>query len=232
MNYTDLVARLENLVVTKPTDTAFQAIIPAVIDYAELRIHRDLDFLETRDNQVVGVLTSGIRTVSLAALGFPIIVLEQVNVFSLAGVRTTLTPQSKVFMDMVYPDTAPALPIMPVDFCMLDQNHIIVGPTPNAAYAIEVYGTIRPAPLSATNPDTWLAANLPDLYVAACMVFLSGWMKQFAGALSDDPQMPVTWESMYKTLLVGADVEEARRKQSSASWSSQKPLPTSSPART
>jgi len=239
MNWTSLNATLLGLVVTNSLDMDFQTELPDTINYAENRIYRDLDFLQTRQSQVGPALTPGLRTVSMAALANPVIVLERMNVITPAGsapstgTRNVLTRQALAYMDLMYP-TEGAIPspaVVPVDYAMVDAQTVIVGPVPSVAYLPEFFGTIRPAQVSATNPTTWLLTNLPDLYVAACMVRLSGYMKNYSGALADDPQQPVSWETQYKTLLEGAAVEEARRKAQSASWSDQKPLTQSTPAR-
>lgn len=238
MTYTQLIAILANLVVTSVTDAKFLTELPDAIDYANLRMCRDLDFLQTRLAQSGPALTPGARPLSMAALAFPVIVLEQVNIITPAatmlnaGTRNPLTPQSKPFMDAIYPaGGVPGSVTVPVDFAMVDQANIIVGPVSDAAYGTEFFGTVRPAPISATNSTSWITDNLPDVFVAACMIRLSGWMKNYGNTQADDPQQPVSWEAQYMKLLDGAGVEEARRKFSAASWSSQKPLATSNPTR-
>lgn len=238
MDWTQLDAILRNLYVTTSVDSNFDTELPDVINYAENRIYRDLDFLQTRKSQAAPALTPGSRAVSLAGLTYPVIVLEQVNIITPIstaadlGTRHPLTRNSKPWMDLMYSvGGVPASPTVPTDFAMTDEEDIIVGPVSDAAYGVEVTGTFRPEQISATNPTTWLCDNLPELYVAACMIRLSGYAKNYAGATSDDPQQPVSWGSEYDKLLKSADVEEARRKAQSASWSDQKPLATSTPAR-
>lgn len=215
-------------------DANFAIELPDIINYAENRIYRDLDFLETRMSQTAAQ-SAGANTLSLSSLTYPIIVLETIRYLSALGrANPPLTRQSKPFMDAVYPTGSTTTSTSgPTDYCMLDQQTVMFGPswTVPYAYTYDVYGTIRPPQLSATNTTTWLASNLPELYVAAAMVRASGYMKNYNAAGADDPQQPVSWESQYAKLLEGADVEEARRKAQSASWSDQKPLRTSTPQR-
>ena len=240
MNWTTLNAILLNLAVTNNLDANFQTELPDIINYAENRIYRDLDFLETRISQAGPALVPGSRNVSMSALTYPIIVLERMNIITpvggttSSGTRNPLTRQAMAYMDMMYPTngTVPAAVTIPVDYAMVDQQSVVVGPPPDAAYGTEFFGTYRPAQVSASNPTTWLLTNLPDLYVAACMIRIAGYQKNYAGAASDDPMQATSWENQYMKLLDGAAVEEARRKAQSASWSDQKALPQSTPQRT
>ena len=51
LDYTTYVQAIQNLAVAPQSgnDANFQAIIPRTIEYAELRIYRDFDFLCTTD---------------------------------------------------------------------------------------------------------------------------------------------------------------------------------------
>jgi hypothetical protein len=91
-------------------------------------------------------------------------------------------------------------------------------------------GTTRPTPLSAANPVTFLSANLPDLLLAASMVFMAGYEKSF-GAQSDDPQLAQSWETQYGKLFASANTEEARKRFAGSAWSSQPQSAEAQPAR-
>ena len=95
---------------------------------------------------------------------------------------------------------------------MLTQNTILLGPWPDTVYSVQVVGTIRPASMSSTNQTTFISLYLPDLLIMASMVYISAYQRNFSGMAANDPQMPVSYESQYQTLLKGAMVEEARKK--------------------
>jgi uncharacterized protein YjlB len=63
------------------------------------------------------------------------------------------------------------------------------------------------------------------------MVYISAYQRNFSGMAANDPQMPVSYESQYQTLLKGAMVEEARKKFQSAGWTSMSPAPVAAPSR-
>ena len=111
-----------------------------------------------------------------------------------------------------------------------DDYTFLVGPYPDDNYTVELIGTYRPASLSATNPTTFISLNLPDIMIMASMVYISAYQRNF-GRMNDDPQMAISYESQYQTLLKGAMVEEARKKFEAAGWSSQSPSPIATPTR-
>src|SRR6266496_3678659 len=143
--------------------------------------------------------------------------------------RNSLIPSSEEVLNMLWPSVAGSA--VPQYFAIVNQDLIIVGPWPNAAYQVEVVGTQRPAPLSASNSTTILSVYFPDLFVAASMVFISGYMKNY-GATVDDPQQGVTWETHLKTLLMSAQTEEARKRFTGPGWSSRGQELLASPPRT
>jgi len=232
INYTTYVSQLANLMIVGSTDSNFQTFLPGCIDYAEQRIYRELDLVNTTVIDTTVSFSSGVRTLTLPSTW---VVVEEINAISSAGAsaatgtRNPLVATTREFINYVYPSNSTATGI-PQYFNLLTQSQIIVGPTPDAAYNVEVIGTQRPAPLSASNSSTFLTAYLPDLFVAASMVFASGYLQNF-GSQSDNPQQATSWEAQYATLLKSASVEEMRKKFESEGWTAQQPSPIATPPR-
>lgn len=90
--------------------------------------------------------------------------------------------------------------------------------------------TIRPDPLSPSNSSTWLTQNVPELCIAAAMVFAAGYMRDF-GAQSDDPKMAQSWETQYGNLMKTASQDSMRQKFESVAWTGQSPAPLATPPR-
>ncbi len=145
-----------------------------------------------------------------------------------SGTRNPLAPTTKEALNYLWPSATGST--VPVYMAPVTQSSWVVGPWPDAAYTVEVTGTIRPNALSSSNTTTLLSVYFPALFVAASMVRLSGYMKNY-GAAVDDPKMAVTWSMRYQDLLKGAEVEEARKKFSAAAWSDKQPAPLATPPR-
>jgi hypothetical protein len=162
------------------------------------------------------------------------LVLDDVNVLTPAtalssnGSRHPLTYVTPSVIDYIYPANTLATGV-PQYYSRLNSTSIIVGPVPDAGYRVEVRGTQRPTPLSSGNPTTILTTMLPDLFIAASMVFASAYMRNFS-AEGDNPQMAVGWEQQYNKLKESANAEELRKSFQSAAWTSQQDTPAQ-PAR-
>lgn len=238
LTYASYVATLANLAVEDQTDPNFVQILPSVISYAENRIYRDADLLSTVVRNSSGSILSNTRSFTLPVPSQgPFNVVRQINIFypagstSADGQRIPLTPVSTEVMDMLWPSTsAQSSASIPMYFCMETPETGVFGPPPGQNYAFEVLGTITPETLSASNTETYLTEFLPDLFLAASMVFVSGWQKNF-GSQADNPAQAVSWEGQYKTLFQGVDLVDARQKFSAVSWTSSQPEPYASAGR-
>lgn len=234
LTYAAYKTALSTLLVIPESNADFLAILPDCIDYAEQRIYRELDLLSTVIRDSSQSLTPSNRNFTLPTAQGIFVVVNGINVISPAstqpdaGTRNQLTPTSRDYLDAVWPDST--VSGLPTGFAMITQTSIVVGPAPDAAYGVEVIGTQRPIPLSASNTVTFLSSNLPDLFLAASMVFMSGYSRNF-GSQADDPKMAQSWAGQYEALKASAETEEQRKRFQGSAWSSLTQSPQAQPAR-
>jgi hypothetical protein len=228
LTYTSFVQSLANMIVVPLDDPAYAAALPNIIDDAEQRLYRELDLLSTRVT-ATGALTASDRRFALPTSSGTFVVTEQFNVITPAGqtnpdlgTRNPLNPCSKEYLDAIWPSATGA--DVPSLFAPISQQNWIVGAWPDAAYTVEVVGTIRPAPLSASNQTTFLSTYLPDVFLAASLVMAAGYQLNFSAA-GDNPQAGVTWESHVTKLLESANKEELAKKFRSTAFTSKEPDP-------
>lgn len=233
LTYATYKTALATLSVVPETDPNWLSILPDAIEYAELRIYRDLDLLSTVQVNTNSSTASGSSKVTLTQGTF--VTLQNVNVITPAGTtnpdlgtRVPLLPVSKEYIQYAWPSSTNAG--VPSYFAMIDERTFSLGPWPNASYTLEIVGTVRPETLSASNTTTFISQYLPDLFLMASMIFISGYQRNF-GRQSDDPQMAQSYESQYQALLKGATVEEYRKKFSASGWTSISPSPVATPGR-
>ena len=233
-NYVQFVGNLANMLVIPATDPNYQTVIPSIIDDAEQRIYRELDLLATIVRDQSGTLTANSRNFTLPQTQGRFVVTESMNVIVTSGGvvnRIQLVPTSREFIDYMWGNEASTTtPSIPQYYAMITDQTIIVGPPPDANYPMEVVGTIRPTPLSATNTTTYLTLYLPDLFFAESLIFGYGYMKDF-GAAVDDPQGSPTWSSHYKELWQSANTEEQRKHYASQAWTPKSPATLATPPR-
>lgn len=235
MNYTDLVNTISNLTVISSTDPNFTQIFPQAITYAEDRLYRELDLLSTV-TRTTTTLTAGNRNFTLPQTSGYMLVTNGFNIITPytqavpdEGTRVALVPTTRDTLDFIWPSSTNST--VPALYAPITDQQFILGPWPDQNYTIECIGVIQPAPISSTNTTTFLSLYLGDLLVAAMMVFMSGYMRDF-GAQSDDPAQAQSWEAQYKTLFASANVFEMRKKYESGAWSSMQPTgPIATPTR-
>lgn len=241
LTYSTFVSEIATLTVISSTilvngDNNFQGIMPALIDYVEGRLYRELDLPATSYIESAVPCSSGSRAIVLSTTPGEPLAIQVLNIVIPAGAtagsgtRVPLVPVSKAVIDAIYPSAASSNCGQPQFFARVSNLELFLGPAPDQAYNTELIATFRPPPLSASNSSTWLTQNLPELMVAGGMVFASGYMRDF-GAQSDNPQMAQSWESQFSALLKSANVDAMRMNFESEGWSSEAPTPLARPPR-
>lgn len=210
--------------------TTLNTVTSQMLDYAELRIQRDLDLEQSVTTNTALTLTSGNNLLTMDVNAF-------ITVQSMSYVAGTFTqrilPTSRSFINEVYPDSSVQGP--PVYFAPYGGDAtttggtsqlFIFGPTPDSNYPLNINGTVRMISLNsfanvtfANSAYTFISAYLPDLLLMASMIYLSGFQRNF-GRQADDPAMAQSYESQYQALLKGAMTEENRRKLWASAWTS------------
>lgn len=216
-------------------DDKFQRIIPATFLYADGRIYRELNFLATDITQPftltalerehllpADVITP--RTISVCTPPGPItrnsrkyfperISPEALDIFwpqpnfkpgipkkyAIVGMR----PPLEVLPQPPQTGTQPVPPNFASERFIYAVRFM---PSPDRAYTAEVFGGVQPKVLSQSNPETFLSVNYAELFIACCMVFITGYQRDY-GAASDDPQRAQSWEAQYKSLREGVALE-------------------------
>jgi hypothetical protein len=239
LDYPTYVNQMTNLLVVGSTDPNFTTMLPGMIDYAEQRIYRELDLLHT-SYSVEGPASSGNRSFLLPTIPSsfdsqgPFIVVDSINVITpssattATGTRNQLLCTSREFLNITYPSNS--VTGVPQFYAMDWDGAVTFGPAPDAAYSVEVIGTSRPVPLSSAQSQTILTQYVPDLFIAASMVFGMGFQRDFS-AQGDNPQAGVAWEKQYQTLFQSAAVEQLRARHRSEGWTSHQPSPIATPKR-
>jgi len=235
LTYSSYVQQIATLAVVPVTDPNYTIIIPSMIDYAELRMQRDLDFLSTQISTSAYTFTSGSNQLTLPTSQF--IVPQTFEVIDGSGNSSPLLAVGKEFIQNVYGSGSTTG--LPQYFAVYGgdtattgntSQYMIVGPTPNSNYTVRLTGTVRSASLSATNTTTYISTYLPDMFIFASMIYISAYQRNF-GRANDDPAMAQTYESQYQALKASALIEENRKKFEAAAWTSYSPAPAATPSR-
>ena len=181
--YSELVTQIREYTETD-SNVFTTVIVNDFIEHAELRIFRDVDLDVFRKYQTAS-LTSGDAFVGMpGATPSSFSFIRSVNIFSPSGSLGGLTDNERrylekkdtTFMSEYFPNrTSTGIPKY---YANWDNDTIILAPTPNAAYTIELAYNALPTGLSSSNTTTWVSTNVPQMLLYACLVeafkFLKG----------------------------------------------------------
>jgi len=235
MDYNTYIQQIATMAVVPVADANYQIILPQMISYAELRMQRDIDFLSTQISTTAYSFTANNNTLTVPQSQF--VTTETLEVIDNSGNSSPLLPVTKEYIQNVYGSgTTAGLPVYYAEYggdaatTGFTSQLITVGPKPDSAYQVRLTGTVRSAPLSSMNTQTYISTNLPDMMIMASMIYISAYQRNF-GRQSDDPQMAQSYENQYQALLRSAMVEENRKKYEASAWSSYSPAPAATPIR-
>lgn len=221
MDYNETIQAVRALMVEPDSQTDFTLVQDRMIEYAELRMYRELDFIHTTTT-ATALCTANNREVTVPA---SIIIVRSANVLTpstetdpAAGTRRSLQRVGYDYLDLVWPQAGTSTAGRPPEvFAMLSNTTAILGPSPDTAYTVEFVGTFRPDPLSPSNPNTYLSDNMPDQFLSACMIWASEYQQ--------NAEAKARYEKQYNDQMLGVNIETLRQKAASVSWSPYQPTP-------
>lgn len=174
--YTELQTAIKNW--SKRSD--LDSIIPDFIALTEAKIARDIR-LRSQVTSTTLTCTPDQRSVAL-----PTGWLEFENVTRVGSPDTQMLYVPIQHLDSKYPgNSGTSGPVV----YSIEGTNMLLGPTPDSAYSIDVLYYKRFDPLS-TTPTNWLLTNHPSIY-------LFGALAELAMYTMDDEKMTV-WQSRYK----------------------------------
>ena len=231
-------------------DPDFLTQLPIFVTSGEQRILRDLDLLATHITDDTGVINANERRFFLPTNLGAFIVLSNVRLIVNNVTQPALDWISQEAMNVAYPGAgAVGSPSIPRYVCPLDQQSVLLGPAPDSAYPALCDGTQYPLSLStgaAVNAaagtvmitggslaanGTYISNSIPDIFIAAQMIDVSAWMRQFS-AMSDDPAQARNWTEEYEKLRASEMVVEMRKRLAVQGWGSRPPAAVATPPQT
>jgi hypothetical protein len=159
MNYSELLTNVRNYTEVG-SEVLSDSIIDIFIENVENKIQRELDLDAFRKFQF-----------SSFTIGSPFITVPDDFAFErgvqikdqVTNNRTWLEQRDTTFIDeynVNRSDTG-----KPKYYANWDQNTIMVAPTPDSAYEIELWYNKTPDHLSSSNTTTWLSTNAPEVLI-------------------------------------------------------------------
>jgi hypothetical protein len=194
MNYTELV----NAVASYSENDNLSGIIDTLIDIAEARLYREIDFTHARKLAIAN-LTANDYLLQLPSDFWRARYLQVLN----GTTRSFLVVKEPSFINEFWPDrTQTGFPrffaFKKEDPLGGAQNHLSLAPTPDQAYAVELYYNCRPDKISSGNANTWLGTHAPDLLLASVMLEAQVHDKGELASLGNSVENPGWWQTHRK----------------------------------
>ena len=159
MTYTELVQKIRDYTEVD-ANVLTSTIIDGFIENAEFKILREVDSDNNRRYATANLITSD-RFISRPA-GLLIVRSAQIidsDGSSQPNNRDFLQYRDTSFMSEFNPTEATGVPKY---YSLWDEQNIVVAPTPDATYTIQLNYILKDPGLSATNTTTYLSQNFPN----------------------------------------------------------------------
>ena len=200
MTYAELVTKIRDY--TEVDATVFTStIINGFISDAEFRILRDVDSDNNRRYATANLITSQ-RFINTPS-GLLVVRSAQIVNGGSGSTRNFLEYRDTSFMSE-YNSTG--VTGEPKYYSMWDKDTIVIAPTPDSTYEIQLNYILKDEGLSSTNTTTYLSQNFPNGLLYACLVEAFSFLK----GPNDLLQL---YEGKYKQVLEGFSVEQMGRRR-------------------
>lgn len=169
MNYAELVAAIQSYTENQYTTTD----INTFIQNAEQRIYNSVNLPDLRKN-VTGNMTNGNKYLQLPT--------DWLSTFSMAVINanneyTYLLNKDVNFIRESFPDTDSAFYGQPQYYAIFDDTALILGPTPDANYAVELHYYYYPESI-VTAGNSWLGTNFDTALFYGSLLEAATFMKE------------------------------------------------------
>ena len=197
MTYNELVTKIRDY--TEVDSNVFTStIINGFIENAEFRILRDVD----SDNNRKYATASVVVTQKYFNVPDNCLVIRSVQI-TVSGETRFLDIRDVTFVNEY---NSESLQGAPKYYANWDENTVIVAPTPDQAYTVQVNYILKPTGLSSSTANTYLSQQFPNGLLYACLVEAYGFLK--------GPQdMLQNYENRYKQAIEGFSLEQMGRRR-------------------
>ena len=203
MTYTELVDKIRDY--TEVDANVFTStILNGFIENAEFRILRDIDSDNNRRYDTANLIVND-RFISRPA---GLLVVRSAQIVDSQG---SSQPNNREFLQ--YRDTSFMSEFNPTEdtgvpkyYSLWDENTIVVAPTPDATYTIQLNYILKDPGLSSTNTTTYISLNFPNGLLYACLVEAYGFLKGPQDLLQ-------LYEGKYKQVVEGFSIEQMGRRR-------------------
>jgi len=206
MTYAELLTKIRDY--TEVDANVFTStILDGFISDAEFRILRDVDSDNNRQYAQADIV-AGQRYVNTPLVSDETLVIRSVQITNSTGgadnsSRAFLEYRDTNFISEYNPTGVQGLPKY---YSYWDENTIVLAPTPDQNYNMQINYILKPTGLSSSNTETYLSKEFPNGLLYACLVEAYGFLKGPADMIQ-------FYEGKYQQALQGFTVEQMGRRR-------------------
>ena len=203
MTYAELLQKIRDYTEVS-ANVLTDSILNGIIENVEFRILREVDSDNNRRYSTANVLTSTrfIDTPTNALIIRSAQIVDSDGTAS-ADNRDFLQFRDTSFMSEFNPTGATGVPKY---YSWWDQDTIVMAPTPDATYTIQLNYVLKDPGLSATNTTTYLSTYFPNGLLYACLAEAYGFLKGPVDMLQ-------LYDSKYVEAVKGFSIEQMGRRR-------------------
>lgn len=206
MTYAELVQKIRDYCEVD-SNVFTSTIVDGFLLDAEFRVLRDVDSDNNRQYAQADIV-AGQRYVNTPLINDQTLVIRSAQITNSTGgadnsSRSFLQYRDTSFMSEYDPTGVQGLPKY---YSYWDENTIVVAPTPDINYNMQINYILKPDGLSSTNTTTYLSTEFPNGLTYACLVEAFGFLKGPADMIQ-------YYEGKYKQALEGFTVEQMGRRR-------------------
>ena len=206
MTYAELIAKIRDY--TEVDENVFtSSILDGFISDAEYRILRDIDSDNNRQYAQADIV-AGQRYVNTPLVSDETLIIRSAQITNSTGGADN---SNRAFLE--YRDTsfiseynAEGSQGLPKYYSYWDENTIVLAPTPDQNYNMQINYILKPTGLSSSNTETYLSKQFPNGLLYACLVEAYGFLK---GPMD----MIQFYEKKYTEAAQGFSIEQMGRRR-------------------
>ena len=203
MTYAELVQKIRDYTEVS-SNVLTDSITNDIIRDAELRIMRDVD-VDANKRYATAQVISGTRFIDTPQ---NTLVIRSAQIVDSDGTsnpdnREFLEWRDSSFMSEYNPTGATGVPKY---YSWWDDDTIVLAPTPDATYTIQLNYILKPQTLSSTNTQTYISQQFPNGLLYACLVEAFSFLK-------GPNELLQLYEGKYKQVLEGFSIEQMGRRR-------------------
>ena len=206
MTYAELVTKIRDYCEVD-SNVFTSTIIDGFIQDAEFRILRDVDSDNNRRYAQADIV-AGQRYVNTPLINDETLVIRSAQITNSTGGADNSSRSFVEYRDTNFISEYNSTGVLglPKYYGYWDENTIVLAPTPDQNYNMQINYILKPTQLSSTNTQTYLSKEFPNGLLYACLVEAYGFLKGPADMIQ-------FYEGKYTQALQGFVIEQMGRRR-------------------